>query len=126
MQKWVSFAGLHSLEGFFEQERTGYSKTSALYSTDDKYIPGQLVYSKSGLISGLFPKRLVFSASSRNRNSNTPAEVPIATKVCWGKSYLIDKEMKRYLTIIILGVISMTYSSCKKESFDYYSILSYL
>jgi len=27
--------------------------------------------------------------------------------------------MKRYLTIIILGVISMTYSSCKKESFDY-------
>ncbi|QXU41421.1 immunoglobulin-like domain-containing protein [Pedobacter sp. D749] len=27
--------------------------------------------------------------------------------------------MKRYLIIIILGVISMTYSSCKKESFDY-------
>jgi hypothetical protein len=27
--------------------------------------------------------------------------------------------MKKYLAIIILGVISMTYSSCKKESFDY-------
>ncbi len=27
--------------------------------------------------------------------------------------------MKRYLTIIILGVISMTYSSCKKDSFNY-------
>jgi len=27
--------------------------------------------------------------------------------------------MKRYLAIIILGVVSMVYSSCKKESFDY-------
>jgi len=27
--------------------------------------------------------------------------------------------MKRYLAIIILGVVSIVYSSCKKESFDY-------
>ncbi|QNR84122.1 SusD/RagB family nutrient-binding outer membrane lipoprotein [Pedobacter riviphilus] len=85
VQKWASFAGSHSLEGFFEQERTGYPKISAVYSTDDNYIPGQWVYSKNGVTSGLFPKRLVFPASSRDRNSNTPAEVPITTKVWWGK-----------------------------------------
>ena len=27
--------------------------------------------------------------------------------------------MKRYLTIIILGAVSLVYSSCKKQSFDY-------
>jgi hypothetical protein len=85
VQKWASFAGSHSLEGFFEQERTGYPKPSAVYSTDAGYIAGQWVYSKNGVTSGLFPKRLVFPASSRDRNNNTPAEVPITTKVWWGK-----------------------------------------
>ena len=85
VQKWASFAGSHSLEGFFEQERTGYPKTSTVYSTDASYIPGQWVYSKNGVTAGLFPKRLVYPASSRDRNSNTPAEVPITTKVWWGK-----------------------------------------
>ncbi|MNK71266.1 Susd and RagB outer membrane lipoprotein [compost metagenome] len=85
VQKWASFAGSHSLEGFFEQERTGYPKTSAVYSTEATYIAGQWVYSKNGVTSGLFPKRLVYPASSRDRNSNTPAEVPITTKVWWGK-----------------------------------------
>lgn len=85
VQKWASFAGSHSLEAFFEQERTGYPKTSAVYSTDANYIAGQWVYSKNGVTSGLFPKRLVFPASSRDRNSNTPTEVPITTKVWWGK-----------------------------------------
>ncbi|WP_316845250.1 SusD/RagB family nutrient-binding outer membrane lipoprotein [Pedobacter psychrodurus] len=85
VQKWASFAGSHSLEAFFEQERTGYPRKSSVYSTDDSYIPGQWVYSKNGVTSGLLPKRLVFPASSRDRNSNTPAEVPITTKVWWGK-----------------------------------------
>lgn len=85
VQKWASFAGSHSLEGFFEQERTGYPKTSAVYSTDGSYIAGQWVYSKNGVTAGLFPKRLVFPASARDRNNNTPPEVPITTKVWWGK-----------------------------------------
>ncbi len=85
MQKWASFAGSHSLEGFFEQERTGYPAISPVYSTNANYIPGQWVYSNNGVTSGLFPKRLVFPKSARDRNSNTPPEVPITTKVWWGK-----------------------------------------
>jgi hypothetical protein len=84
-QKWASFPGTHDLEGFFEQQRTGYPKMSAVYSTDEDYIPGQLVYSKNGVTGGLFPRRLVYPAAARDRNKNTPAEVPITTKVWWAK-----------------------------------------
>lgn len=84
-QKWASFPGTHDLEAFFEQQRTGYPKTSAVYSTDATYIPGQLVYAKNGVTAGLFPRRLVYPAAARDRNKNTPAEVPITTKVWWGK-----------------------------------------
>lgn len=85
VQKWASFAGSHSLEAFFEQQRTGYPNKSSVYSTDANYIPGEWVFSKNGVTAGLLPKRLVFPASSRDRNSNTPTEVPITTKVWWGK-----------------------------------------
>jgi len=86
VQKWASLpASGHTIEAFFEQERTGYPKTSAVYSTSDAYIPGEWVYAKNGVTANRFPKRLVFPASSRDRNKNTPAEVPIYTKVWWGK-----------------------------------------
>jgi len=85
VQKWASLPGSHALEAFFEQERTGYPKNSTVYSTDAGYIPGEWVYAKNGVTGGRFPKRLVFPASSRDRNSNTPPEVPIYTKVWWGK-----------------------------------------
>ncbi len=86
VQKWASFPNTgHTLEGFFEQERTGYPRTSAVYSTDASYVPGQWVYSANGVTSGRFPKRLVFPDVERSRNSNTPAEVPITTPVWWGK-----------------------------------------
>lgn len=84
-QKWASFPGTHDLEAFFEQERTGYPRNSAVYSTDADYIAGQWVYGKNGVTAGLFPKRLVYPAAARDRNKNTPAEVPITTKVWWGK-----------------------------------------
>jgi hypothetical protein len=84
-QKWLSLPGSHALEAFFEQERTGYPKTSAVYSTDQAYVPGQWVYSNNGVTAGQFPKRLVFPSVSKERNKNTPAEVPITTKVWWGK-----------------------------------------
>jgi hypothetical protein len=85
VQKWASFPGSHALEGFFEQERTGYPRISPVYSTASGYIAGQWVYSKNGVTGGNFPKRLVWPASSRDRNSNTPPEVPITAKVWWGK-----------------------------------------
>jgi len=86
VQKWASLFGSHALEGFFEQQRTGYPRTSTVYSTSANYIPGQWVYSRNGVTGqGNFPKRLVWPASSRERNSNTPPEVPITAKVWWGK-----------------------------------------
>jgi len=86
VQKWASLpASGHTIEAFFEQERTGYPKNSAVYSTEDDYVAGEWVYAKNGVTAGKFPKRLVFPASSRDRNKNTPAEVPIYTKVWWGK-----------------------------------------
>lgn len=86
-QKWASMPGSHGLEAFFEQQRTGYPAISTVYSTNATYATahaGEWVYSKNGATSGKFPKRLVFPASERDRNKNTPAEVPIYTKVWWG------------------------------------------
>lgn len=87
VQKWASLAyGTHALEAFFERNRTGYPKTSAVYSTSPSYIPGQLVYSPNGVTgNGLFPKRLVYPDVERSRNKNTPPEVPITTPVWWAK-----------------------------------------
>lgn len=83
VQKWASFPGTHDLEGFFEKNRTGFPRTSPVYSTDPAYIPGQLVYPKNGVTGGAFPKRLLFPDIERARNQNTPAELPITTKVWW-------------------------------------------
>ena len=86
VQKWASLAyGSHSLEAFFERNRTGYPRSSAVYSTDLNYIPGQLVYSKNGVTSGKFPKRLLFPDVERSRNTSTPAVVPLTTPVWWAK-----------------------------------------
>lgn len=83
-QKWASYPNSHTLEGFFDQERTGYPEISPVYSLDAGYVPGKWVYSKNGVTGGKFPKRLVFPDSERSRNSNTPPEVPITTPVWWG------------------------------------------
>jgi hypothetical protein len=85
-QKWVSLAqGCHTLEAFFDQERTGYPLISAVYSTSGSYVPGQWVYSLNGVTANkLFPKRLIFPKDESDRNINTPAQVPLTTKVWWG------------------------------------------
>jgi hypothetical protein len=87
VQKWASGAyGCHGIEGFFEQERTGYPIRSAVYSTDPGYIPGQFVISKnSDLGAGAVPKRFVFPYSETSRNTNAPAQVPETTATWWGK-----------------------------------------
>jgi len=86
VQKWASLFGSHALEAFFEQNRTGYPKTTTLYSTATGYVPGQLVYTPNGVTgAGNFPRRFVYPDFEKSRNSNTPAQVPIYTKVWWGK-----------------------------------------
>ncbi|RYY99711.1 MAG: SusD/RagB family nutrient-binding outer membrane lipoprotein [Chitinophagaceae bacterium] len=82
-QKWISFFGSHALEGFFEKNRTGYPRTSPVYSDEATYVPGQFVISRNAVTNGLLPKRLVFPDVERTRNRNTPAEVPITTPVWW-------------------------------------------
>lgn len=82
-QKWIaSFPG-NGFEAFFETNRTGYPKTSPVYQTSTSYIPGQIVYSKSGITNGLFPKRMAYPLTERNANPNAPALVPITTKIWW-------------------------------------------
>jgi hypothetical protein len=84
VQKWASFPGTHDLEGWLERNRTGFPKTSPVYSDDPNYVPGQIVFPANGVTGGLFPKRFLFPDIERARNINTPAEVPITTKVWWG------------------------------------------
>jgi hypothetical protein len=86
VQKWASFPyGVHFIEGWFERNRTGFPRTSPVYSTDPAYIPGQFVVSKNSVLpAGEFPKRLVFPDAERSTNPNTPAQVPITTPVWWG------------------------------------------
>jgi len=84
-QKWASLPGAHAFEAFFEKNRTGYPKTSAVFSDDAGYIPGQIVYPAEGISSGLFPKRLMFPDIETTRNPNTPTPVAFTTKVWWDK-----------------------------------------
>ncbi|MEO6870230.1 MAG: SusD/RagB family nutrient-binding outer membrane lipoprotein [Ginsengibacter sp.] len=86
-QKWASFPyGVHFIEGWFEKNRTGYPKTSPVYSSDPSYISGEFVVSKNSILSpGKLPKRFVFPDIERSTNPNTPTEVPITTPVWWGK-----------------------------------------
>jgi hypothetical protein len=87
VQKWASFPyGCHAIEGFFEKNRTGYPKTSTVYSTSASYVPGQFVVAKNSVLTaGMLPKRLAFTYDETSRNSNAPALVPITTAVWWGK-----------------------------------------
>ena len=44
---------------------------------------GEMLYSLAGTTGGSFPKRLLFPATERQRNTNTPAEKPVVAKVWW-------------------------------------------
>jgi hypothetical protein len=68
-QKWIASANSESLEAFFDQNRTGY--------------PDFLIISPTNVTGGKFPKRLIYPDSERKSNPNTPAQVPIFTKVWW-------------------------------------------
>ena len=85
VQKWTTFVGAHALEGFFEKNRTGYPRSSAVYSTDPSYVAGQIVYPKTGTTGGKYPKRLIYPESERKTNPNTPAIKPLTENVWWDK-----------------------------------------
>jgi Starch-binding associating with outer membrane len=86
VQKWTSFAyGVHFIEGWFERNRTGFPKSSPVYSTDPSWVPGEFVVSKNSVLgAGQYPKRLVFPDAEISTNPNTPAQVPITSPVWWG------------------------------------------
>jgi len=91
-QKWLSMPGSHALEMVFEHNRTGYPRTSNVYSMladhstlNPAYVPGQFVVPPTSVIYNQYPQRLLFPDSERSRNPNTPVEVPITTKVWWNK-----------------------------------------
>jgi hypothetical protein len=89
VQKWVSYAyGVHFIEAWFERNRTGFPRTSPVYSSDPSYIPdhaGQFVVPTNSVLGNQFPKRLVFPDVEISTNPNTPTLIPITTPVWWGK-----------------------------------------
>jgi len=84
-QKWASLPGSHALEGWLERNRTGFPKSSPVYSTDPSWVPGEFVIAKATVIGQNYPKRLVIPDEERSTNKNTPDQVPITTPVWWGK-----------------------------------------
>ncbi|MFD2939495.1 SusD/RagB family nutrient-binding outer membrane lipoprotein [Flavobacterium notoginsengisoli] len=83
MQKWVaSFPG-NGYESFFEQNRTGYPRISAVPQTSESYIPGQFRISVNSQTGSLFPKRVVLPNSVKTRNPNAPALKLITDPVWW-------------------------------------------
>lgn len=85
-QKWIaSFPG-NGFEAFFEKNRTGYPKTSAVSQSDPDYVPGELVYSVNGATQGKFPKRIVYPQEETNTNKNTPTILPITEPVWWAQN----------------------------------------
>jgi len=86
-QKWASFPyGVNFVEGFLEKQRTGYPRTSPVYSTDGSYVSGQFVVSANSVLPpGALPRRLQYPDVEVSRNTNTPELVPITTPVWWAK-----------------------------------------
>lgn len=89
VQKWIALANIGGLEMFFEHNRTGYPRESAVVLGDDNffddYIVGQWTPSVTGVLTGniIYPKRLLFPSTEQNKNPNTPTVVPLNTPVWW-------------------------------------------
>lgn len=83
VQKWSSMPNSHALEAYFERNRTGYPRTSPVYSTDAAYVPGQFVYPKNAVTGGKFAKRLILPDTERSKNANAPVDKTISDKVWW-------------------------------------------
>lgn len=84
-QKWVAMFK-QGYESFWDQARTGYPEKSPVGVTDTKYVPGQWTSSVTAVTEGkALPKRIPYPAASRDVNPNTPAAVPVTSKIWWMK-----------------------------------------
>ena len=89
-QKWLSFANTQGMEAFFEHNRTGYPRESAVNPGDDdftdNYVEGEFTKAVLGNLEPpiVYPKRLMFPSSERSKNpENIPAAQAINRKVWW-------------------------------------------
>lgn len=86
-QKWIAGFPGNGFEAFFDKNRTGYPKTSAVPQTDANYVPGQITYSINGATEGKkFPKRIVYPQEEKNTNTNAPAVLKITDPVWWAQN----------------------------------------
>ena len=94
MQKWVSSVRTDSWNAFLDINRTGIpalgtqmvSDISRLALFNTNYVVGTLAPSLgSVLLAGEYPKRFLFPKTSSDYNPNTPAVIPIQTKMWWQK-----------------------------------------
>lgn len=83
IQKWISLAGIQSLETFFEHNRTHYPEESEVLPENEDYIPGEFTVSVNNVTSGRFPKRLIFPESEISGNPNTPEPKAVWEKIWW-------------------------------------------
>jgi hypothetical protein len=91
-QKWVALAGTtQGIEAFFERNRTGFPRTSAVpSSTAGGYVPSQFIYPIGGVTgAGNFGRRLLTPDNELTRNPNAQAALKtVTTKVWWAKETL--------------------------------------
>jgi hypothetical protein len=89
VQKWVALAGTYQgIEAFFERNRTGYPRTSAVARTTSAgYIPGEFIFPVEAVTTqGQFARRLLTPESELQRNPNAQSTLkPITTKIWWAK-----------------------------------------
>jgi len=94
MQKWVSTTRTDSWNSFFDICRTGIPVLGTQSVTDltrianmnPSYVIGTLAPSLgSVLVAGHFPYRFLLPKTSSDYNPNTPAVIPLDTKMWWHK-----------------------------------------
>ncbi|CAG5002930.1 hypothetical protein DYBT9275_03002 [Dyadobacter sp. CECT 9275] len=83
-QKWVAMFR-QGYESFWDQARTGYPRNSPVPVTDESYVPGEWTYPVKGVTSGVFAKRILYTAASRDVNPNTPPAAEVTDKIWWMK-----------------------------------------
>jgi hypothetical protein len=79
VQKWAALANINGMEAYIEFLRTKYpSRNNPVHGYPNLVNPTYSV-----LPVGQYPQRLLFPASERSTNPNTPPEVPVTTPVWW-------------------------------------------
>ncbi len=82
-QKWISGFPGNGYEAFFEHNRTGIPKKSAVAQTNASYVAGEFAYSVEGKTGGKFPRRFEYPQTELQRNSNAPATIIPLTEPVW-------------------------------------------